>query len=285
MKKSDFRKKMVFASFSKKLIVFFISLLSFTQLSAQNKGRLYVFWGWNRTAYTKSNIQFTGENYDFTLQKVDGRDRQTPFALDPYFNPALMTIPQTNLRVGYFIKEHYTISAGIDHMKYVMVQNQTVKINGNISNTSSVYDKSYNNEDIQLTEDFLTFEHTDGLNYANVEFCRYDELFDFKKIKLPNIQLSVTEGVGVGLVVPKTNTKLIGKERYDEFHLAGYGVNGKVGLNLRLFKYFFLQSEYKFGWINMPDIRTTKSKSDKAKQNFAFSSANFVFGVTIPLIK
>jgi hypothetical protein len=37
-----------------------------------------------------------------------------------------MTIPQTNFRMGYFISDHYSL-AGVDHMKYVLTQNQTVE--------------------------------------------------------------------------------------------------------------------------------------------------------------
>jgi hypothetical protein len=40
-----------------------------------------------------------------------------------------MTIPQTNFRIGYFINDHY-IALGVDHMKYVMAQNQVANITG-----------------------------------------------------------------------------------------------------------------------------------------------------------
>ena len=54
-----------------------------------------------------------------------------------------------------------TVSLGIDHMKYVMKNNQTVKINGEI-NTGGGFDGTYKNSEIVLTEEFLTFEHTDA---------------------------------------------------------------------------------------------------------------------------
>jgi hypothetical protein len=43
-------------------------------------------------------------------------------------NPARMTIPQTNFRLGYFINDHYS-SYWVDHMKYVL-QNQVANFNG-----------------------------------------------------------------------------------------------------------------------------------------------------------
>ncbi|MCB0495591.1 MAG: hypothetical protein KDC79_05620 [Cyclobacteriaceae bacterium] len=246
--------------------------------TSDNKGKFFIYWGWNRAAYSHSNITFKGDNYDFKLSHVIAKDRQTPWDPSIYLNPKLITIPQTNFKLGYFINDHYNLSFGVDHMKYVMVQNQTVKINGTISTEGSPYVGSYTDDDIVLTEDFLTFEHTDGLNYINLELSRVDNLLNWFGYDLKNIEVSITEGVGVGALLPKTNAKLFGQERHDDFHFSGYGLDAKVGLNITFFKYFFIQGELKGGFIHMPDIRTTKFSSDKASQAFAFGEADFLFG-------
>lgn len=267
------------------IVLVFVVQIGFAQNQSAtsrygHKGRLYLYWGWNGAWYSKSNINFLGAGYDFTLSKVAAKDRPSPFNFNTYFNPGNVTIPQYNFRVGYFINDHYNISFGIDHMKYVVVDKQNVKINGSISGTNSEYDGEYNNEEVTIRTGFLEFEHTDGLNYGNIAIRRFDQFFDFNKVKI-----GFTEGVELGLLIPKTNTLLINKERYDEFHLAGYGFNGIVGVNIELFKYFFIQPEFKGGFINMPDIRTTSSEYDKAKQNFWFTQFNVVFGFSLNLIK
>ena len=61
-----------------------------------NKGKLYIAWGYNRGYFTKSDIHMTGEGYDFTLKNVKAKDRQTPFDASIYFHPGLFTIPQYN---------------------------------------------------------------------------------------------------------------------------------------------------------------------------------------------
>ena len=250
-----------------------------------NKGKMYIFWGWNRAHFSNSDIQFKGNNYDFTIKNVVAYDRQTPFALDPYFHPTKLSIPQTNLRIGYFISNHYNISFGIDHMKYVMEQNQAVKIKGKINVLGVKYDGVYNNNDLILTDDFLTFEHTDGLNYLNLAISRVDNIFDFNKLRIKHIEMSFTEGVGIGALMPRTNTKLLNKQRYDQYHLAGYGLDAKIGLNILFYNHFFVQSELKGGYIKMPDIRTTESKSDKAAQHFFYVQNNIVFGALFRLAK
>lgn len=242
-----------------------------------NKGKFYVYWGWNRGTYSNSDIHFKGENYDFTLSNVTASDRPTKFGLNPYFRIDKITIPQTNYRIGYFFKENYTISIGVDHMKYVMNRNQTVNINGTI-NTGSVFDKTYVNENIVLTEDFLTFEHTDGLNYLNVEVKRFDDFSYLFGLNSRNLQINLTEGFGAGILFPKSNVKLLNKERYDDFNLAGWGASASLGLNITFLKHFFIQSDVKVGYINMTNVRTTKFKADSASQSFSFLENTLVFG-------
>ncbi len=241
--------------------------------SMYKKGSFFAYWGWNRSAYTKSDITFKGEGYNFTLENVVAKDRQSPFSAKIYLNPGYITYPQYNARLGYFFHDNYSISLGVDHMKYVMQNYQTVGIDGYISNSSTKYDGEYVDNEIVLSPDFLLFEHTDGLNYENVEIRRNDVIF-----KRKHFEILLNEGFGVGFLMPRTNTTLLNNPRYDKFHLAGYGIGAVGAVNLTFFKYFFIQSEAKYGFIHMPDIRTTMNKSDKAKQHFLFSQYNVVFG-------
>lgn len=237
--------------------------------TAHNKGKIYFYWGGNRERYSKSDITFKGEDYNFTLQNVEAHDKPKGWHID-YINPTSMTIPQTNFRLGYFITDKYNISVGVDHMKYVMYQDKAVDYNGYYQNAGS-YGETLPNGQVLLTEDFLTFEHTDGLNYVNTEFSRVDDISKLFMIgNTDKIQVNVTEGIGGGVLYPKTNAKVLGKERHDDFHISGYGLGAKVGLNVTLFKYFFIQTELKGGYINMNDIRTTHSSSDSASQEFFF---------------
>lgn len=267
------------------LICFFSFTLGFSQDSkpisekytAHNKGKIYFYWGGNRDSYTKSDIHFKGSNYDFTLYDVEAVDRPVGWHVD-YINPAKMTIPQTNFRVGYFINDHYNISIGVDHMKYVMVQNQSARISGTYPN---LYNSTViNNGVVNLSdESFLTFEHTDGLNYVNTEFSRVDDISKLFSIHdTDKIQVSLTEGAGGGFLYPKTNVMLMGQERHDDFNVAGYGVSAKAGINITFFKHFFIQGELKGGYINMSNIKTTFNNSDSASQHFLFFERVIAFG-------
>lgn len=238
--------------------------------TAHNKGKFYIFWGGNRESYSKSDIHFTGQNYDFTLYDVEAHDKPKGYHID-YINPGRITIPQTNFRMGYFISDHYNISIGLDHMKYVMYNDKRVKYSGYYPNAGS-YNENPTENELTLSENFLTFEHTDGLNYINSEISRVDDISNLFKLKnTDKFQVNLTEGFGAGILYPKTNSRLMGKERHDDFHVAGYGVSAKVGLNFTFFKYFFIQTELKGGYINMNSIQTTYQEDiDKASQHFWF---------------
>ena len=263
------------------IILVFISLYGYSQevitvQTSGKKGEFFLYWGYNWSWYSNSDIHFEGEGYDFELQNVKAKDKPTPFTFENYFHPTFITTPQYNLRIGYFFSDKYSVSLGLDHMKYVVNQEQTVKISGTISGTGSEYDGIYNNDDIVIEEGFLAFEHTDGLNYINAEVRRFDELFDFNK----NIQLNLLTGAGIGFIYPKTNTTLLNKERYDDFNMAGYGLHALVGVNFTFFKHFFIQTEFKGGYINMPNIRTTQFEADSASQQFFFAQYNFNLGAS-----
>lgn len=239
--------------------------------TAHAKGKFFINWGGNIADFSKSNITFKGDTYNFTLSNVASEDKPKGFHID-YINPLRMTIPQTNFRMGYYFTDHYNISLGVDHMKYVMIQNQTVNMTGTID---GVY---YDNVPKVLTDDFLTFEHTDGLNYVNTELTRMDDISNFFGLNTDHLQVNTVVGAGIGLLYPKTNTTLMGQARYDEFHVSGYGGSIKAGLNLTFLKYFYIQTELKGGYINMPNIRTTNDKADSASQHFNFFQKNLVLG-------
>ncbi len=248
-------------------------------IKAQNepfrKGSIMVFWGWNFSAYSKSDIHFKGNGYDFQLHNVAAQDRQSEFNFNTYFNPGNITIPQVNYRITYFPKDNFGITLGMDHMKYVMNQNQTIAFTGYIDNPD--YAAYVQNGKIDLSQPgFLRFEHTDGLNYINIGAQKYLHLINKK-----NIDLYWGYGAGIGALLPKSNITLMENKRSDRFHLAGFGTDIRTTVTLVALQHVALQIEGKYGYINMPDIKTTlNNKPDKASQDFVYGEFDFGIGYT-----
>ena len=271
--------------FQKKLLVLFLMVLSLSTNAQENqkkkvtnKGKFFAYWGWNWASYSDSNIRFKGENYDFSLQDVKARDTPSAFTFKKYFGITNLTKPQTNARIGYFFKENYTISLGVDHMKYVVNNDQFVAIDGTINIGNTTYDRVYNGEQIQLTEDFLRLEHTDGLNYVNIQLYRFDDVSSWFGLDSESFQINITEGFGAGILYPKTDTSLLGLDRHDDYHISGYGLSAGFGLNLTFLKHFFIQADLKGGYINMPDVKISTNAADSASQDFFFLQNNILIG-------
>jgi len=248
--------------------------------ASTERGCFYFYWGWNRAYYSPSTIHFQGNTYDFQLYDVVAVDRQSPFSPELYFNPKKMTIPQYNARIGYYFKNDWQLSLGVDHMKYVMLHDQPSTLNGYIYNSGTSYDGVYDNQPFSIGQDFLKFEHTDGLNYINGELRKSKNLLSSNWF-VPSILV----GGGLGVLLPKTNTTLLANSRYDAFHLAGYGMDGVLALQLLFFNHLFIQGETKMGFVHMPDIRTTMNASDKASQAFLYTQFNVNFGVQFSINK
>jgi hypothetical protein len=233
----------------------------------RQQGQWYGYWGWNNATYSDSDIHFHGDDHDFTLHNVRAKDHQTSLGgeiFHSYLNPGRMTIPQYDWRVGYFVMDNWSVSLGFDHMKYVMVQDQTVTMTGTISRPGFERTDPSAAEQ-KLTDDFLTYEHTDGFNMISLETERYLPLFAIGT----DFDLAVFAGGGAGILFPKSNVKLLSGERNDEWHVAGHATVLKIGVEATLWHNWFLRFLGKYGYADMNDVLTS-NRGDKADQKFYF---------------
>jgi len=257
--------------------------------SSLKKGQFYFSWGYNRSTYANSDIHFEGPGYDFTLANVVAKDFPTPISeIKTYLNPSLLSIPQFNFHVGYFFKDNWAVSIGWDHMKYVMVNDQLSSITGSISGQVSSpaitvnpnYAGTYQNQAFTInSKDFLTFEHTDGFNYASVEIENYHTIWSSKK---KNSKLDWVNGLGAGLVVPRSDVRLFTVGANHFWNVAGAGASIKTGLRWQFSKKVYFEGIAKAGSTNLWKIQTTGRAVDKASQKIsyleAYGALGFYFG-------
>jgi hypothetical protein len=252
----------------KKLVLMLMLMVSGATADVLNKsGKYFLSYGYNRALYSKSDIHFKGNTYDYTLYNVKATDRQTSFSLT-YFTD--ITIPQFNFKLGYYIDDTQSITIGTDHMKYVVSVPQNVKIKG-------VDHQGNTHSDNQVELDhFLAFEHTDGLNYINVA---YNKFYPIWVNENKTQAVSLFSGAGVGILFPKSNVTLIGySQRNDEFKVAGFAADIQGGIHYDVTESIFIRGELKAGYINMPSISTSNNASDSASQHFTFFEYSLSLG-------
>jgi hypothetical protein len=247
--------------------------------SAGHKQRFYFYWGYNRAYYSKTNLHFNGPNYDFTLYRLTAHDRPSKFGL-VYFNPATFTVPQYNYRIGYFITEHLSISGGMDHMKYVVDQDQMTTISGIVTpQASQTYQGTYLHDSIQLTNDILMFEHTNGFNLESIEFEYLFHITKFGK----HFSLKLNTGFGGIWIIPKTDVRVFGDGLDNDFHVAGYTFEGKAGPRLEFKNKFFFAVETKCGYASLPYVLIKNSAPEVSDHNVIYYEWYGAAGMYFPI--
>ncbi|MEO6757809.1 MAG: hypothetical protein ABIO24_00035 [Saprospiraceae bacterium] len=230
--------------------------------------RFFFYWGYNRATFAPSDIHFSGPEYDFTLFDVEAKDRPTKFSFKTYFGPTTLSIPQYDYRLGFYLTRHFAVSVGVDHLKYVLTNGQTVLMSGVISEkVSKRYAGTYLQRPIRVTEDFVRFEHTDGLNLVNLDLEYH---LPIVQLAHSNVALQFHTGIGGIWVVPRTDAHVFGYGLNNHFHLSGYSLAGKAGLRLYVIKRLFLMAETKVGYITLPDILLRNGQPERANQNIFF---------------
>lgn len=256
-----------------------VTVAASAQTAPHLSHRVFAYWGYNRAQFTTSDIHFTGTDYDFILHGVAAKDKPEEFTLNNYFNPKNIWIPQYNYRVGWFFNDHWSFSLGLDHMKYVVVQGQQVALNGSIApSRSATYATSGETGEVRITPDFLTYEHTDGLNLLGLDADHYSLLTHSGNGKRA---FYLTQGVFAGPVIPRTDVRLFGEGINNNFHLAGYGAGLQLGVFALVADRIFLRANVRGGYIELPSVLTTGKSEDRASQHFWFVQENVVLGVLI----
>lgn len=256
------------------------------------KGQLFFSWGWNRDTYTKSDISFTGNDFNFKLYNSKADDKRQVFA-DGFKESGGLSLPasnQINIKLGYFISNHFNIVLGFDTMKYVLINGQDGKISGEIATGAFSfegaeynYDGAYGYNDINYSRALVLFEH-DGLNYYFVGVNRFDSLNELLNIRSDTFEISLEEGIDAGIVIPKTRSKILNNSEIYDSNNSGYGYSVNLGLNFTFFKYFYLKPQFKIGKINLDNLKITPDPTEKASQKFNFTQTSLSIGARFNLL-
>lgn len=217
------------------------------------QGTFYFYWGYNRSAYTKSNLNFVGENYDFTLKNAKASDNPYPIDLSVYLNPKKITIPQFNIRAGYYFWNNWDLSLGYEHMKYVLNNKNEVLLDGVIEpGVDDLWSGNYNDEPVITDREHIHYENSDGLNYINFRLTRTDQWFSTKN---KNFAFNTLMGVGGGAILSFNDFNFAQQFDRRTISVSGYGLSGHLGIRLDLFKHVFIQSSVLGGFNHQLKVR------------------------------
>ena len=185
-----------------------------------------------------------------------------------------ITIPQYVYRLGYYFNNKHDIGVEInfDHAKYVMRQDQSVHLKGQIHGLE--LDKDTLLQDGRL----LKFEHTNGANFLMGNFIKRKNFLHSSNSKH---WLSAIVKTGGGILIPKTDVTLFGTRIDNKFHIAGWITGIESGLRYDGFRHFYAELTTKGSFVDYTDVLTIGT--GRANHHFwcmeAILCAGFQFGL------
>lgn len=257
---------------SKTFLLAILSLVLLGEARAVRKPKLdgfYAQWGYNREVFSKSDIHFKKEGaYDFTLHNVVAKDKPDFTAFRD--SPLDITIPQNSFRIGAYLNKTHTwaVELNFDHAKYVMQDDQTLRLTGTINDQQ--FDK-----DTLVRYGFVHLEHTDGANLYHINYVHQNFLIQGNHHPI----LSYLLKAGAGVVIPRTEISLFGKKLNNRYHISGYCISAEAGMRVYPLRNLFLELNVKGGFANY--LNALAVEGGKVNHHFWYAEAIGLVGYDI----
>jgi hypothetical protein len=238
---------------------------------------MYVQWGYNLEAYTRSTIHFKMGNGDnFTLHKARAHDSNDFDAI--LENPLEISIPQYNYRIGFYLNATRTkaVEINFDHTKYIVSDGQTVRVTGTIGGVQ------VDGDSVLDAKRFLHLEHTDGANWLHLNYVKLGTLLTNKANRKT---LGYVWKAGAGINIPRTDFTWKGERLNNDFHIAGYNMSVEAGLRYYPLKKFFIEATGKTGYVRYINAlaNTQSVKGSRVTHGFVFAEAIATLGFEFSL--
>lgn len=247
-----------------------------TKLNTNGKGTLFGYVGYNRSAYTSSDVSFSSTNYDFTTGGMLFSDNEEQVGMGKYFSSSS---PQFNIHLGYFVANKWAITLGMDRLNYFSNANQNVTLNGTFSpGVHSDFSGSYQNEEVILNRNQLYIQQNGGVNYFRVGLLRVDQLYKSRKAEFA---INSIVGVGVGGLFSGLDYTFDGSTVQNITSLSGLGVSGHVGMRFDFYQHIFLQAALSGGLLNQSSIQLDTNSTTSASHKIGYLSPEISIGFSI----
>ena len=239
----------------------------------RHRGSVYLSWGYNRDWYTKSDIRFrnnTSDDYDFTFHDAKAHDH---LSMSDFWKLSNLTVPQYDATVGYMFgdKHDLGIEIGWNHLKYVVDDNQVMRVSGQIRGFH--FDR-----DTLVTPDFVHLQHTNGNNYLMVNLVKRKYLAVGR-----HVALSAIGKVGGGPMISYTIASIFTSHSEGPFHYEGWVAGVSAGLRLELFRYVFLQSDMQGAFANYTNSHIGYDRQGLVTHHFGSAQFTYALGFNVPL--
>lgn len=222
-----------------------------TTQPAKTPGReFFISWGYNGDSYGKSDIHFSQPSLgnEFTLVDVQARDSK---AWTDLFNHSLF-VPQYNIRIGYFFNEKWGIELAHDHMKWIVKEDQAVRMTGTLNGAPV-------DSEVALTEDVLRYQLNNGANPLFINLIRRWRLAGEEG---RTGYLTFLAKAGGGFANPHTENSVFGQPNEKGFQFfQGWNVDAVAAVRIHIFKPIYFEFEEKLVYARYSGVNIDNGKA------------------------
>jgi hypothetical protein len=271
-----------------KIVLFFflsiiISIPAFGQrkkkVNTAGQGTFFMYFGYNRSAYSASTIDFISPNYNFSMENVSGTDNTNDGSIGKYLGSDGFETFQFNVHMGYYIKPKWAITFGVDRLNYFMANNQTVSLSGAFApGNHSEWNGVYESQEIQIDRSNIFYRQESGMNYLRTGILHTQDLVSSRK---GEFVLSLNTGVGAGIVLSNTIFTYDDLTNTQTSGVSGFGLSGHVGLRADFFQRIFLQTTFSGGMINQSNIQLDQAGIAQASHSTGYFSPEIALGFLV----
>lgn len=235
----------------------------------EKPGREYFFsWGYNGDSYAKSDMHFEQPSLgnDFKLFGVLARDSKG--WTDGLFSHSL-TVPQYNVRFGLFFNEKWGLEVAMDHIKWIVEQDQDVRVTGTIGGTAV-------DTRAVLTPEIIKYQLNNG---ANPIFFNLMRRYRLAGTPRRTGFLTFLAKAGGGFAVPHTENTLFGQANEKGFQFfQGWNLDVAAAVRVQLWRFIHFEFEDKLLYARYFGVNVDRGKAGHSVKANEFS---FHFGVSL----
>lgn len=232
----------------------------------ERPGREFFFsWGYNGNTYANSDLHIRQPalGNDFTLSAVRIRDGK---GWTDLFNHSLF-VPQYNVRAGFFFNQKWGVELALDHIKWIVRQDQTVRITGRLNGAPV---------DTQLTleREVLRYQLNNGANPIFINLIR--------RVRVAGEPgrtgyVSLHAKAGGGFAVPHTENVLFGQPNEKGFQFGhGWNVDAGAAVRAHLWRRLYFEFEDKLVYARYFGV-----KVDRGTAGHSVKANQFVFNLGV----
>jgi hypothetical protein len=224
----------------------------------------FLSWGYNGDNYSNSDLHISQPSLgnDFTYFDVSARDSK---AWTDLFNHSL-TVPQYNVRFGMFLNEKWGVEVALDHIKWIVRQDQEVRAAGML-NGSPVDTR------VALTEDVLKYQLNNGANPVFINLIRRYRLTGGPR---RTGSIAILLKAGGGFAVPHTENTVFGELNEPGFQFfIGWTADVAAAVRAHLWRGLYFEFEDKLLYARYSGVHVDQGE---ARHSVKANEFNWNFG-------